>query len=163
MEHKLDDYNITQLYKSEKDPQQKERLLGLQHYQDGKKQNWIAEATKKTRQTVSAWKKRFVENGIDGLKRKPGQGRKSKLAKDRYEEFKSELDAMQKNLGGGRVRAKEIQTLLREKFDAEYKENSIYTLLKNLGIVWITARSIHPKANLEAQEKFKKRISRKST
>lgn len=158
MAHKLEDYDITQLYKSERDPQLKERLLGLQHYKDGKKQTWIAEATKKTRQTISSWKKRFEADGTEGLKRKAGQGRKPKLAKDRYEEFKAELDAMQKNLGGGRVRAKEIQALLREKFNAEYKENSIYTLLKHLGIVWITARSIHPKANLEAQEKFKKRI-----
>ena len=49
--------------------------------------------------------------------------------------------------------------MLKKKFNAGYSANSIYDLLERLNIVWITGRSIHPKADKEAQEEFKKKVS----
>jgi transposase len=39
---------------------------------------------------------------------------------------------------------------------------SVYNTLQRVGLVWITGRSQHPKANLEAQEAFKKTLEKMS-
>lgn len=54
------------------------------------------------------------------------------------------------------VVGEDIKQMLQEKFNAGYYVNSVYRLLNRLDIIWITGRSIHPKADKEAQEEFKK-------
>ena len=57
---------------------------------------------------------------------------------------------------GGRLMGKDIQKYIQETFDVNYCVRNIYRLMKGLGIVWITSRSMHPKQDPAAQESFKK-------
>jgi transposase len=60
------------------------------------------------------------------------------------------------SLKGGRLRAEDIRELIKEKFKVDYGLSGIYPLLHRLGYSWITSRSIHPKADKNLQESFKK-------
>ncbi len=46
--------------------------------------------------------------------------------------------------------------LMRTKYGVDPALSTVYNTLKRAGLVWITGRSIHPKADMEAQEAFKK-------
>jgi transposase len=45
---------------------------------------------------------------------------------------------------------------MKSKFGIEPSKSSVYNALKRVDLVWITGRSIHPEADKEAQEAFKK-------
>jgi transposase len=158
MVYQLSKYDLEEMQKKEKNPETKLRILGLQHFKEGKTKTWIAEACRVNPRTVYSWVKTFEAEGPDSLTRKAGQGSRQELNKEDEARFLEELEKL--GAEPGRIRGKDIQELLKEKFNAEYHLNSVYRLLKKLGIVWITGRSIHPKANPEAQENFKKRISK---
>ena len=50
---------------------------------------------------------------------------------------------------------------MKEKFDVDCSIDTVYRTLARVSLVWITGRSTHPKANIEAQQAFKK-TSKKS-
>ncbi|MBI2995742.1 MAG: winged helix-turn-helix domain-containing protein [Candidatus Melainabacteria bacterium] len=106
------------------------------------------------------WYNWFVEYGIDGLYDDQRSGRTPFLAKENKEKFLQSLEKLQEEKEGGRTTGEDIRLLLKEKFNAKYSLNGVYDLLKRLNIVWITGRSIHPKADLEKQEEFKKKLPR---
>jgi HlyD family secretion protein len=78
------------------------------------------------------------------------------------EPLEKEIDVKNAQLEAAQVAlesaAKEFerQKMLHEKFNAVYHEDSVYNLLKKLDLVWISARSRHPKSIPENQENFKK-------
>lgn len=154
--HRLADYDLEKLYEEEKDGEKKVRYLALLHLSKGKNRNEVSEIVFKDWQSIDNWYDRFIAEGPDGLDHKSGQGRKPDLDRQQEEEFRLELEKMQAERPGGRVNAKDIQTMLLEKFKAKYHENSISRLLKRLGMVWITARSKHPNHDPVKQEAFKK-------
>jgi transposase len=45
---------------------------------------------------------------------------------------------------------------MKTKYGIDPSLATVYNTLKRADLVWITGRSIHPKADLEAQEAFKK-------
>ena len=59
---------------------------------------------------------------------------------------------------GGRLTGKDIQQLAKEHYNAHYTVNGIYELLKRIDMSWISARSQHPKADIQAQDAFKKTL-----
>jgi len=48
-----------------------------------------------------------------------------------------------------------MQSLLANEFNCCYSRSGVYALLDRLNIVWITARSKHPKHSEEVIEQFK--------
>ena len=152
----IDCYNFEELYHKEPHPRTRIRYLGMIHVQARKSFTEIAEILKVSRETVRIWVKRFSEEGLEGLSEKPGRGGKPKLSPQEEPVFKKVVESLQDQRGGGRVNGEEIRQLLLERFEAAYTLDGVYKLLKRLGLVWITARSIHPKADLDAQEVLKK-------
>lgn len=153
---KLREYNFSALAKREKNPRIRVRLLALMHIQNGKSVNAVASLFGVRWRTARAWLDKFLSSGIKGLGDKPRSGRKPHLQANRIEEFKQAIQDLQAKRKGGRIIGKDIQKLLSEQFAAKYDLDSIYKLLKKIDFVWITARSVHPNANQEAQEAFKK-------
>ena len=62
---------------------------------------------------------------------------------------------MQVSFQGGRITAKNIKQLLTDKFDGNYSDSGVYSLLDRLNIVWISGRSKHPRSSEEAILTFK--------
>lgn len=77
------------------------------------------------------WLLRFLNGGVDGLRAKTGRGRKRKLPFDREEEFRQQVELLQENLEGGRIRGQDEQVLLKEKFCVDHALPSVFMFLND--------------------------------
>jgi transposase len=145
------------LYKTHGQKKKGIRLLALSYLQEGRGVKETASFLFKTEYTVREWIRLYDEEGIDGLLSiRPGRGRKAKLSPSAEFLLKDEITYLTDSLKGGRLRAEDIRELIKEKFKVDYGLSGIYPLLHRLGYSWITSRSIHPKADKNLQESFKK-------
>jgi transposase len=151
----MDNYDFVKLSHIEKNPRTRVRLLGLEHFKESRSIPKVAEIIKVCTDTVRNWLKNFSVDGLDGLYDKPRKGAKPKLPEDKEKAFKEHLLKLVKERKGGRIKGKEIKDLLAEHYSAEYTLDGVYKLLQRLNLVWISGRSIHPKANIEEQKIFK--------
>lgn len=158
---KLANTDFFQLAKREPHPKMRIRLLALGNLREGKTKSEVVDMFRIAFPTLREWLLRFIEGGVEGLQNKSGRGRKRKLPIEREEEFKQELENLQKNREGGRIRGQDIQVLLKEKFCVDHALPSVYHVLERCGFSWISARSKHPKSDPEAQEDFKKNSKKK--
>ena len=112
--------------------------------------------------TVSAWIKKFNQEGLDGLKEKKGRGAKRKISPSEQKAFREAVIELQDRKQGGRIKGKDVLKLMREKFGVTCCLTSVYYALHRADLVWISGRSKHPKCSPEIQEAFKK-TSKKSS
>ncbi len=158
---KLTGTDFFQLAKREPHPRTRIRLLALGNLQAGKTKSEVINTFQITFPTLREWILRFISDGVEGLREKPGKGRKKKLQSDQEEEFRKEVELLQKSREGGRIRGQDIQVLLREKFCVDHALPSVYHVLERCGLSWISSRSKHPKSDPEIQEDFKKNFKKK--
>ena len=157
----INNHNFEALYRKEPHARTRIRYLCMSHIQAGKSFSEIAQMLKVSRETVRMWVKRFAEEGLTGLSERPGRGAKQRLSPQDEPVFKKAVEALQTEREGGRVTGHDIQDLLQTRFCAVYTLDGVYKLLKRLGLVWMSARSIAPQADLEAQKAFKKTFSKR--
>ena len=157
--HSLDNYDFGELAKTESKARARTRLYILHQYRIGKQSFEIAENLSINIETVRRTRRRYQAFGLDSLYDKPRSGRNSKLAPEHIEAFKQLIVDTQAKRGGGRLTGQDIQKLAYEHYQAAYSVNGIYELLNRIGITWISARSQHPQADINAQEAFKKTSS----
>lgn len=146
------------LSKCEPHPQKRVRLLAMGQLKDGKKIGVVATSIGVDRHTVREWYDAYKANGLAGLDNKPRPGKEPKLAREKEPDFLKAIDKMQESRSGGRITGYDIQKLAKDSFNADYADDTIYTVLKRLGYSWITARSKHPKTDKAVQEAFKKTL-----
>jgi len=158
---KLEGTDFFQLAKREPHPRVRIRLLALGHLQAGRTKTEIVNMFQISFPTLREWFVRFMAEGLGGLQEKPGKGRKKRLTSEQEEEFRKEVEALQRQSDGGRVRGQDIQILLKEKFCVDHALPSVYHVLERCGLSWISGRSKHPKSNPIIQEDFKKNSKRK--
>lgn len=159
---KLVDVDFFRLAKKEKSPRARMRFLALGHLQSGKTKNQVAQMFQISLTALRKWLLRFLSGGTDGLKERTGRGRKRKLSPEKEEDFRRQVEQLQKNREGGRVRGQDVQVLLKEKFSVDHALPSVYHVLERCGLSWISARSKHPKSDPAMQEEFKKKSKKKS-
>ena len=156
-----DSPDFGKLAKIEQHPQKRVRLLALEQLKLGKRIGKVAELFGVERHVIGEWYARYKQFGLKGLDNLPRSGRKPKLSREREEEFIQKTEALQNSKNGGRITGYDIQKMARQDFGADYSDSYIYTVLKRLNVSWITARSIHPKANEAEQTAFKKTLNKK--
>lgn len=154
-------HDFIRLYKSAKHPREKNRFLALSHVKDGKTPREIAEILRVTRNTVYTWMRNFKTHGIDGIKEKPGRGKKSFIPASETEAFRCAVLELQEGRSGGVIIGKDVLQLMKDKYGIKCSLKSAYNQLKRARLVWISARSRHPNADLETQEEFKKNFAKK--
>lgn len=159
---KLKGTNFFQLAKKEPNASLRNRLLALGHLEAGKSKTEVAEMFQIRFPTLREWLLRFLVGGVEGLRDKLGRGRKRRLSVEREEEFRQQVEKLQEERAGGRVRGQDVQVLLKEKFCIDHALPSVYHVLGRCGFSWISARSKHPKSDSTAQEEFKKNFKKKS-
>jgi transposase len=157
----LFEHDFANLAKKEPHARTRLRFLILSHLIDGKSITEVSNNFRVSRVAIHDWLRRLSFGGINGLREKAGRGPHFKLPLDQHEIFKQTVLELQHNRKGGRIRGKDILKLMKEKFNVDCSIDTVYRTLSRVDLVWITGRSIHPKANLEAQETFKK-TSKKS-
>lgn len=145
------------LYKTHGQKKHGLRLLALRYLQEGRSVKDTASLLLKTEYTIREWVRLYEEGGIDELLSiRPGRGQNSKLSPSDEAHLKDEITVLTDSLKGGRLRAEDVRELIKSNFKVEYGLSGIYPLLHRLGYSWITARSIHPKADKSLQDAFKK-------
>ena len=136
-------------------------LIALGQLKQGIKITKVASLVGVDRHAVGRWYDAFKAQGLQGLNDKPRPGRVPKLAREREFDFLKQIEVLQNTRSGGRITGYDIQKLAKDAFDADYADDTIYTVLKRLNFSWITARSKHPKFDKKAQAAFKKTLKKK--
>ncbi len=134
----------------------RERLLGMAHLQKHGSLTETSKALFISMTTVQSWLNRFRENGLKGLQEKPRSGRPEKLTKEQLHELEKEIEILTSEQEGGRIKGKDIQEKIEEKFGVKYHLNALYHVLHRHKYSWITVRSKHPGSDLAEQSEFKK-------
>ena len=154
--------DFRRLYKEHGQRKYGVRLLALYYLQCGKSLAETAQLVCKTPFTVRDWVCLFEEGGLHKLLSiRPGRGRNCKLSSQQETLLKKEIEEASQSLKGGRLRGEDINHLIEKRFGVSYGPSGVYALLHRLGYSWITSRSMHPKADPEAQEVFKKGVRQK--
>jgi len=157
----LDNYDFDHLSKTTGTFRERKRYLAFAHIQSGENFTNAAKMVRVKLRTLMNWVKKFRENGIESLKDSYGGGAKPHVPTEDHEEFRNAVLELQSNRQGGRIREEDVSNLIKERYGITPSKTSVYDTLKRVGLVWITSRSIHPKADVEAQETFKKSLVKK--
>lgn len=150
-------FGFLEYYKKNRSLKYIVRCLACHHIQEGMSYEEVSKIVKYSRQTIGEWLKMYNEGGLDKmLSIRKGRGRKARVTNDKKTEFNEYVLQLQKERAGGRIIGEDIVDMIKEKYKESYSVSGVYKLLKRMGMSWVSARSIHTKSNLEAQEAFKK-------
>ncbi len=158
----MSDFDFAALARTEQHARTRIRLLGMAHLKEGYLYREVARFLGVHLTTVQDWVQRFSAEGLDGLRESPRSGATRQLSSDQEEAFRIAVMALGEQREGGRITGKTIRTLLAEQFGVHCCLSSVYHLLHRLGLVWITARSKHPKQDQAVQDAFKKTLPQRS-
>jgi len=157
----LSNYDFAALSKRESDPKVRLRLLALHHFKSGKSATDIGEILQMQRQTATKWLTRFATYGLSSLKDKKRSGRPSLIPKDKLDELNQKILSLQKSRHGGRVIGRDIEELIATEYGICLGKDTVYSILKKMNLVWISARSKHPNKDDIAEIDFKKTLKKK--
>lgn len=155
----IHDHDFGNLVKTEKDPRARLRMLGMLHLQEGATVTYTAKILKVRKATVRDWIKAFTTQGLRGLYDQHRSGRKANIPEEAEANLVSDIQALQNERKGGRVKGLDIIEMIEKKYNVTYSLNGVYTLLHRIGMSWVSARSKHPRSKTEEQELFKKNFA----
>lgn len=133
------------------------RLLALWKIQSGMTETKVCQLIGKTHKTIREWRRLYEQGGLDALLSiSPGRGRKPKL--EAFNALSDDVEQLQKERVGGRIRCQDVVEHVYLKYGVRYSISGMYHVLHRLGFSWITSRSKHPKSSPEIMEAFKKTL-----
>ena len=139
---------LEKMYKEEKDPKVKTKLLMVVHKKHGKKQIEIAKLIVAPQSTVSDQVNNFRKRGIAGLRRNHGGGNPGYLEDSQKQKLVGFIE--QEN-----PTARQVNQYVHDNFGKSYHPFSVPRLLRNLGFSRITPRKRHYKADKGKQQEWK--------
>ena len=142
--------------RQEKDGRVASRLFGIASVLEGMSREDAARQAGMTRQTLRDWVIRYNANGIEGVRDAPKGHAKRALTPEQEEKLATLV--MQGPPDGTLVRWRrvDLRAVIKREFGVDYHERSVGKILHRLGFVRLSVRPLHPEADQEAQEAFKK-------
>ncbi|WP_269135209.1 helix-turn-helix domain-containing protein [Vibrio cincinnatiensis] len=131
----LNNLDFKKLASQQKSIQMKMRLLALAHFKDGHSRTQIAKFLKVSRTSVNQWVHTFLEEGLEGLKEKPRTGRPPFLTSKQREQLSQYIKDKANDTLGGRLTGAEIHAYIVKESGQHYHPDSIYYLLKHIGLL----------------------------
>jgi transposase len=154
--HGLDE--LRRLARAEREARMRIRVQAILLAKQGRTAEEIAETLGASRRPVQEWVRRYNHSGVDGLRHRPGQGRREKLSLAQRDRFVARIEAAaQPTDAVCTLRGRDFQRILKEEFGKLYRLSSVYALLHRLGYSCLMPRPRHPKADPAVQEAFKKK------
>jgi transposase len=144
------------------------RLFAVYQVSLGQSSRKVEEIFHTSFKQVTNWVHRFEQGGIEGLKDKPGRGRKSSLSEEQRKELAELLEKESPVTYGYNTETWTGPMLIdwiKNKFGVEFKKAQIYNIINQLGFSHQKAKGVYPEADPKAQEQFKdslKKTSRES-
>lgn len=142
------------LYRGEKDPKVRERLLFVLRVEgDGVIPAHAAKELHRSKPWASYWLERFSEEGgVDGLRDKPRSGRPTKLPSEVALQIRKELSESKQGWT-----TKQVGELIAREGKTSYHYTHVYRLLHRWGFKQKVPRKRHIKtASKEEKQAFKK-------
>jgi transposase len=159
--HGLDE--LRRLARSQSNARMRIRVQAIVLAKRGRTAEEIAAALGASRRPVQEWVRRYNQSGVDGLQRRPGQGRHQKLSAQERRRFVARIEAgPQPEDQACAFRGLDFQRILQQEFGKVYRLSGVYALLHRLGYSCLMPRPKHRKADPRAQEAFKKTSWRRS-
>ena len=160
------DYSAEELRRLAKNAEtvsQGRRLLSLAAVVEGMSRADAARIGGMDRRTLRDWVHRFNAAGPDGLLDNWSKGPAPRLSQAQREELAAIVEAGPDSEIDGVVRWRRIdlKRVIKERFDVDYHQRHVGTLLKRLGFSHISARPRHPGQNAEIVEAYKKTSRRR--
>ena len=148
---------LRRLAKRSKDNSQSRRLLSLAAVLDGMNRTDAARIGGMDRQTLRDWVHRFNQLGPDGLLDRHAGGVEPRLSAERKAELAALVEAGPDRASDGVVRWRrvDLQRVIKERFNIDFHERYVGTILKQLGFSHVSARPRHPDQKAEVIEAFK--------
>ena len=146
---------LEEMYKHEKNPKVKTKLLMVIHKKHGKTNEKIGEMTLTPMSTVRDQIRNFRDRGINGLRRRHGGGNPGYLTNNQKQKLIRYIETSTPT-------SREINTYIQNKFGKSYHPFSIPRLLRNMGFSRITPRKQHYKTDKLRQEEWKQVFKKRS-
>jgi transposase len=115
---------------------------------------------------ITNWVHRFEAEGLDGLRDKPGRGRKSKLSATQYEALEYLLTKDTPQNHGYNTETWTGPLLIdwiEKQFSITFKKAQIYNIIKDLGFSYQKAKGFYPETDFKAQADFKEDLKKTSS
>jgi len=146
-----------QLYRKESDVDLKERmLLVLNVVYDQHIPAQAARDLHRSRTWASDWLKRYMEEGIEGLRDRSKSGRPPDIPEETVYKIKSQLSSSKQGWT-----TKQVNDIIIRESGVHYHQIYIYTLLRKWGFKQRVPRKVHVNTtSKEEKERFKKEQER---
>jgi transposase len=147
---------LRRLARRERDGRVSARLLAIAL--DGLPREEAARLAGMTGQTLGDWVHRYNTEGVEGLRDRHRAGRACALDEGQQAALKALVLQGPKLERDGCVawRLRDLGDLVERRFGVRYSETGMLRLLRGLDLSWQKARPVHPEADRQAQERFKK-------
>jgi len=106
---------------------------------------------------ITNWVHKFEQNGIDGLRDKPGRGRKSLLTQGQTDHLRSLLINESPTSHGFNTETwtgPMVKQYISKQFGIDYKKAQIYNIIKSLGFTHQKGKGTYPEANQQTKDEF---------
>ena len=132
------------------------RVLSILTLAEGMAMSEAARVLKVSREAVRGWFKRYLLQGVSGLRTRKSPGRRRKLTKSQRRELCQFIDEgpAKAGLTGNCWRSPMIQRLIQERFGVLYSVRYISELLKSMGYSYQKARFVSGHLDQEAREQW---------
>ena len=139
---------LEQMYKKEKDPIVKTKLLVVIHKKEMKKHKDITNSLKISDRTIKRIVKRFRKEGKQGLYRKHGGGNPCYLTD-------SQKQQLMKHIEENSPTSRQINQYIQDNFGKSFHPFALPKFLRRLDFSRITPRKQHYKTDKSKQEEWK--------
>ena len=149
---------LRQLAAKSHDGQVVRRLLALALLLEGKSRTEAATQSGMQRQTLRDWVHRYNAEGVAGLRSRAAPGPTPRLTAQQMTELKALVVAGPDPERDGVVRWRcvDLRAQIQRRFAVTLHERSVGKLLRKLRLTQLQPRPCHPKADVAAQDAFKK-------
>jgi transposase len=133
------------------------RLYAVYQVSLGKPSRTLEELYNTSFKQITNWVHQFEKDGIDGLRDKPGRGRKSQLSDEQLEELKQVLLHDPPDTKGFNTSTWSwpiLREYIKKQYDINYKKAQIYNILKSIGLTYQKGKASYPEADEAARQEF---------
>jgi transposase len=144
-------------FKQEEKSTVRQRLQILWYLRQKYTQREVAKMLSMSRGIVAFWKKRFEQEGFEGLQDKKGRGRKAGLSEEQLSMLGSAIDEgvlLKDDYHRGFI-TKDVRMFISEQFQREYTPRHCRGLLQIIGCSLQVPRPRNKRRNQAAVDEFK--------
>lgn len=139
------------------------RLYAVYQVSLGKPSRVLEELYNTSFKQITNWVHQFEQEGIDGLRDKPGRGRKSQLSDEQYERLRDVLINENTDNHGFNTATWSGPLLIeyiKKEFGITYKKAQIYNIIKSLGFTYQKGKGTYPESDPVAQASFSEALKK---